>query len=252
MKKSTIDQIRARFDNDVNRFSNLEKGQTATIDAVISLDILAKAALFTCPHASDLLDVGCGAGNYSLKILKGIPNLNISLLDVSMPMLQKANERVSVATKGAVKIIQADIREFESKPNSFDIIVAGAVLHHLREEDEWEKVFGNFLTMLKPGGVLLISDLVVQTIRPLNSIMWEMYGEYLQGLNGESYKQEVFDYIAMEDSPRSYEFQYEKLRRVGFDYVELLHKNMCFATFCALKNDPTNSFEQLDTGETYS
>lgn len=31
--KSTREEIRARFDNDVDRFSNLETGQQTTIDA---------------------------------------------------------------------------------------------------------------------------------------------------------------------------------------------------------------------------
>ena len=31
--KSTVAEIRARFDNDVARFSNLETGQSATVDA---------------------------------------------------------------------------------------------------------------------------------------------------------------------------------------------------------------------------
>ena len=36
MKKSTVDEIRERFDNDVERFSNLATGQSATIDAPLA------------------------------------------------------------------------------------------------------------------------------------------------------------------------------------------------------------------------
>jgi tRNA (cmo5U34)-methyltransferase len=32
-QKSSLDEIKARFDNDVERFSNLDTGQTATINA---------------------------------------------------------------------------------------------------------------------------------------------------------------------------------------------------------------------------
>jgi tRNA (cmo5U34)-methyltransferase len=252
MKKSTTAEIRDRFDQDVKRFSNLEKGQTATVDAVISLDILAKAALFTCPEASELLDVGCGAGNYSLKILQNLPNLNVTLLDLSLAMLEKAKERVSGATDGVVTIVQTDLLGYQSVENRFDIIVAGAVLHHLRDEEEWQKVFKDFYNALKPGGILLVSDLIVQTTKPLNRLMWKMYGNYLNELGGENYQKDVFEYIQKEDSPRSYEFQRDKLIEAGFDYVELLHKNMCFATFCALKEDPKQKFNILAAGETFS
>ncbi len=38
--KSSVDQIRSRFDQDVERFSNLETGQSATIDAPLSLELI--------------------------------------------------------------------------------------------------------------------------------------------------------------------------------------------------------------------
>lgn len=41
MNKSTIVEIKERFDNDVERFSDLETGQLSTIDAKISLEILS-------------------------------------------------------------------------------------------------------------------------------------------------------------------------------------------------------------------
>jgi len=35
--KSTVDEIRSRFDADVERFSNLTTGQSATIDAPLAI-----------------------------------------------------------------------------------------------------------------------------------------------------------------------------------------------------------------------
>ena len=68
--KSTVQQIRERFDKDVERFSNLETGQTATIDAALVLDLIAQTVERTNPNARAILDVGCGAGNYTLKLLE--------------------------------------------------------------------------------------------------------------------------------------------------------------------------------------
>lgn len=36
--KSTQEDIRKRFDNDVERFSNLKTGQTTTIDAPLAME----------------------------------------------------------------------------------------------------------------------------------------------------------------------------------------------------------------------
>src|SRR3954468_14637458 len=133
--KSSVDDIRRRFDADVERFSNLETGQSATVDAPLALALVAQAAAATTPHARHVLDVGCGAGNYTLKLLEHLSGLDVTLIDLSRPMLDRATERVGRATAGAVTAIQGDIREVELETEKFDIVVAAAVLHHLRTDD---------------------------------------------------------------------------------------------------------------------
>src|SRR5579871_4971737 len=150
--KSSVDEIRRRFDGDVERFSNLETGQSATVDAPLALALIAEAAAATTPQARHVLDVGCGAGNYTLKLLEQLPNLDATLIDLSQPMLERARQRVGQATKGRVTLIQGDIRAISLPADGCDIILAAAVLHHLRSDDEWRQVFGAFHRALKPGG----------------------------------------------------------------------------------------------------
>ena len=157
--KSTVEQIRQRFDADVERFSQLETGQSATIDAPLVLDLVTQAAATVTPQAASVLDVGCGAGNYTLKLLQRLPALDCTLVDLSHPMLDRAHERVSAATQGQVTTIQGDIREVEIGKERFDIVLAAAVLHHLREEAEWQTVFTRLYDSLRPGGSIWISDL---------------------------------------------------------------------------------------------
>jgi tRNA (cmo5U34)-methyltransferase len=235
MTKSTVDEIRARFDKDVERFSNLETGQSATIDAPLSLALIAETAVRVNPGAASLLDVGCGAGNYTLKILERLPNLDVTLIDLSQPMLERAVERISRVTSGKVNVLQGDIRDLQLGASRFDIVCAAAVLHHLRESDEWHSVCTKFYTSLKPGGSVWISDLIEHSDARVQSLMWERYGDYLTQLKDGAYRDHVFAYVAQEDSPRPLMFQLDLLRSVGFADVEILHKNSCFAAFGAIK-----------------
>ena len=98
MKKSTMAEIRDRFDIDFDRFSILETGPVSTIDATISLELITEASKRIVPDAKKILDIGCGAGNYTLKMLSKVPNLNCTLVDLSLPMLDRAFERVSKET----------------------------------------------------------------------------------------------------------------------------------------------------------
>ena len=235
MNKSTVNEIKERFDNEVERFANLETGQISTIDAQISLELLTSAAKAIQPKATNILDLGCGGGNYTLKMLSKIPNLNCTLIDLSQPMLDKARERVTTATTGKVETIQGDIRDIELPKNHFDIILAGAVLHHLREDADWEFVFKKLYESIKIGGCLMISDLIIQDHEGVNQMIWERYGDYLKQHGGEEYQQKVFDYIEKEDSPRSMMYQLDLMKEVGFSSVEILHKNTCFGAFGGIK-----------------
>lgn len=235
MSKSTVEEIRNRFDNDVERFSNLDTGQVSIIDATVSLELITEAAKRITPNARYLLDVGCGAGNYTLMMLSKIPDLHCTLLDLSKPMLDKAFERVSPNTKGEVAIVHDDIRDAIQEKNQYDIILAGAVLHHLRDDKDWENTFEKLFQLLRPGGCLMISDLIAQDTPGINSYIWERYGDYLEQLNGKAYRQKVLDYVEKEDSPRSMNYQLDLMKKVGFDKVEILHKNMCFGAFGGIK-----------------
>ena len=72
---STVEEIRQRFDGDVARFSNLETGQAAAIDSPLCTRLIAQAAVATRPDATSVLDVGCGAGNYTLVYLQELTRI---------------------------------------------------------------------------------------------------------------------------------------------------------------------------------
>ena len=234
-QKSTVAQIRERFDNDVERFSNLETGQATWYDSPLMLEMLTAAAAATTPNARHVLDVGCGAGNYTLKLLRKLPDLDVTLIDLSLPMLNRAQERLRNATGGEIEAMQGDIRELEIGTEIFDLIITGAALHHLRGDSEWESVFAKFYHALKPGGSVWIADAVAQTHPAVEDWMWREWGDYLEQMKGAEYRKTVENYVVEEDTPRSVTFQMDVLRKVGFRDVELLHKRNKFAAFGAYK-----------------
>lgn len=235
-RKSTPEEIRRRFDADVERFSNLETGQSATIDAPLSLELIARAASGVRPDATSLLDIGCGAGNYTLKLLQHLPLRSVTLVDLSRPMLDRAVERIHAAAPGVdITAVQSDIREISLPDAAFDIAVAAATLHHLREDCEWQHVFGAVYRSLVPGGSFWISDIVTHQSSAVHHVMWQRYGEYLAALKGPAYRDHVFGYIEAEDTPRPLVWQLDLLARAGFREVDVLHKNSCFAAFGAIK-----------------
>lgn len=235
IKKSSLDEIRQRFDHDVERFSNLDTGQQTTLDAQYVLDLMTDMAVSLCPNATSILDIGCGAGNYTVKLLSKMPNLHCTLIDLSQPMLDKAEERIRPLTNQSITTLHNDILSTELQHNAYDIILAGAVLHHLRSPEEWHSVFTKFFQSLRKGGCLLVSDLVIHDSATVHHLIWHRYGEYLEKLGGPTYRDKVFAYIEKEDSPTSINFQHRILKQVGFQAFDILHKNLCFASYVAIK-----------------
>ena len=105
-EKSTTEEIRLRFDNDVERFSHLETGQTATIDAPLVMDLLTKAAFSCTPNIRRVLDIGCGAGNNTLKLLELASPFGCDLVDLTEPMFSRTHERISTANKEKISLLQ--------------------------------------------------------------------------------------------------------------------------------------------------
>jgi tRNA (cmo5U34)-methyltransferase len=234
-QKSTNEEIRARFDQDVERFSNLETGQANIIDAALTMDLCTEAAKYSNPDARELLDIGCGAGNYTLKMLSKVPDLNCTLNDLSMPMLERAKERIAAHTSGKITLVQDDMRNLDLPDEHFDIVLAAATLHHLRDDADWAFVFKKIFKALKPDGSLWISDIVTHDAPSIDSLFTEQFTKHLENIGGPEYRKKVLDYVAHEDTPRSLNFQLGLLKQVGFRYVETLHKNGNVAAFGAVK-----------------
>jgi tRNA (cmo5U34)-methyltransferase len=234
--KSSIDEIRRRFDNDVDRFSNIETGQTATIDAPLAMELITQAAFNSTKKIQRVLDIGCGAGNNTIKLSDYVSPFDCDLVDLSLPMLERAQERIPEVNSGGIRIFQGDFRGIDLPEKKYDVILAAAVLHHLRDDQDWESTFSKIYRLTAPGGSVWITDFISHETGPIQSLMWTRYGEYLCSVGGESYRDKVIDYIDKEDSPKSVTYQLDLLRKVGFTHVELLHKNSCFAAFGAIKS----------------
>lgn len=233
--KSTVDEIRRRFDNDVERFSNLETGQEATLDAPLVMEVVTEAAALIVPGARRVLDIGCGAGNYTLKLLQRLPALDVTLVDLSKPMLDRAVQRIAATGNRQIEALQGDIREVGLGVERFDVVMAAQCLHHLRDDDEWRDVFTRIHASLTPGGVFLIADSVEHEIPGVERVMRRLWGEHLVRLKGEAHRDHVFAYVEKEDTPRPLQWQLDLLREVGFAKVDVLHKHSRFAAFVAVK-----------------
>jgi ubiquinone/menaquinone biosynthesis C-methylase UbiE len=99
----------------------------------------------------DLLELGCGAGVESTRVLAERGRL--TGVDISEAQLELARERVPSAT-----FIRADLTELQFAAESFDGVVALYVLFHLPRA-ELGPLMARIVDWLRPGGVFLATML---------------------------------------------------------------------------------------------
>jgi tRNA (cmo5U34)-methyltransferase len=127
------------------------------------------------------------------------------------------------------------MRLLSFRPASFDIILAGQVLHHLREDAQWEAMFARFHEWLRPAGTLFVADFVAYDDPGIQELMLTRYAEHLEELGGAEYRDKVLACCEVEDSPRSVKYQFDLLSKVGFSEFDVLHKAALFTAFYAKK-----------------
>ena len=235
MQKSSAEVIRQNFDQQVERFSNLETGQVTAIDSLLCMELVARSAALMNPNATRILDLGCGGGNYAVKVASVLPDVDCTLIDLSANMLEKASERVGEIVSGKVIALQGDYREIQLGENAFDVITAGTTLHHLREEQEWELVFGKVFKALKKGGTFWINDIVIGETDEITNMMMDGWISTLRRQISEDEIEMYMERYRMEDTPRTLTYQLDLMKKIGFSETVVLHKHFNFTAFGGIK-----------------
>jgi SAM-dependent methyltransferase len=102
----------------------------------------------------DLLDFGCGAGDFLSELSETLPAWRLEGCDVSAGMLAEARKRLSAKT-GRIKLWQ--IVDNRLPTRAYDVVTVVCVLHHILPE-MWSSVLKNIAAALRPGGSLAIFE----------------------------------------------------------------------------------------------
>jgi SAM-dependent methyltransferase len=174
-------------------------------------------ALASLREGEIILDLGSGAGfDCFLAANKVGKTGKVIGVDMTPEMLEKAREN---AKKGGYSNVEFRLGEIEYLPvadNTVDVIISNCVINLVPEK---EKVFAESFRVLKPGGRLMISDIVL--LKELPEIIMSSVAAYVGCISGAIMRD---DYV-------------EGIKKAGFQDVTIIEESS-FSFDCML-NDPT-------------
>ena len=193
------------------------------------------AAARCSPHARSVLDIGCGAGNYTLRLLEKTGPLDVTLVDLSLPMLERARSGIAQRPHSQAGCPAERHSRLRLSGRLAGYCHGGGRAPSSSQRPRMGGGLSQVWAVLRPGGCFWIADLVSHDDPRIQQLMWDRYGQYLVALKGEAYRDQVFEYVEREDTPRSVAYQLQLLTQTGFMPIEVLHKNGCFAAFGGIK-----------------
>lgn len=194
-----------------------EELKTAPEGANLGLGCGNPVALASLREGETVLDFGSGAGFDCFLAANKVGNKGKVIgVDMTPEMVEKAREN---AKKGNYKNVEFKLAEIENLPvndNSVDVIISNCVINLSPDK---RKVFSEAYRVLKPGGRLMISDIVL--LKELPEPIRNSIEAYIGCLAGAMMKNEYMEIIKM----------------AGFQNVKIIEET----TFPVevIENDPT-------------
>lgn len=208
-------------------------------------EMLATIAHCVPSQASCILELGCGTGELSLKLLESCPKATIVALDYSPRMIESAKQKAEVAGYG--KRWQGFVmdfgdwasgREIDAIANLFDACVSSLAIHHLVHSMKL-KLFERIRASLKPGGSFWNADPVMLESSQLSEVYEKVREDWIA--KQETTIDEVrtkmgtvnpYGYSS-QDQLATLEAHLQMLKIAGFDSVAVPWKYYGLAVFGA-------------------
>ncbi len=105
-----------------------------------------------------VLDLGCGTGNITQKLLTRFPQAEVTCLDLSENMIKIAKNKLSQYK--SIKYLIGDFTETEIT-EKYDAIISSLALHHIPNDKEKQEMYKAIYEALNKNGVFYNADVIL-------------------------------------------------------------------------------------------
>jgi ubiquinone/menaquinone biosynthesis C-methylase UbiE len=170
---------------------------------------------------TSILDLGCGNGNITEKLIQLFPTTTFTLVDASREMINLCKYRFDFYN---LKYHNNYFTDFKFQEKSYDLILAGFSLHHLDDKNK-HTIFKKIFDSLKHGGIFSYSDLMISKSNSDHSILLKQWEKFVNTSFPDGAKWNwIMDHYKTFDNPTDYTLQIEWMKNAGFKNIEIPFK----------------------------
>ena len=151
------------------------QSQTASWSDHYVIELEIKQILERLSDGDTVLDVGCANG-YSSTRFAAARKIRLRGLDYIPEMIEQARLRALESAKllmGSIEFVIGNVTSLDEKSSSYDKVVAIRVLINLGSTEKQLQGLDECIRVLKPGGILLLSEATLQGWKRLNLLRRE-------------------------------------------------------------------------------
>jgi ubiquinone/menaquinone biosynthesis C-methylase UbiE len=170
--KWTVEEIRAFWDRQAREH---QQSPAASWSDVHAIDLEVRQILKYLADGDAVLDAGCANG-YSTIQIASQKTVRIRGLDYTPEMIRQANARLHAFTgrlAGEVSFAVGDLTDLPVEAGTYDKVVVIRVLINLRDWSRQRQALAECARVLRPGGLLLLSEASLQGWHKLNAFRRE-------------------------------------------------------------------------------
>lgn len=102
-------------------------------------------------ETTKVLEIGCGAGDFTIYLLEKLPFCTYYGMDISKGLLEIAQRRIH---KKGVTFLKGNVEDIDPQVGSFDAVIGASILHHL----DTTKTLSGIYKVLNPGGKIFFME----------------------------------------------------------------------------------------------
>lgn len=180
------------------------------------------------------IDLGCGTGALSEKLLEFHPEAELTCLDMTASMLDLAKERLM--DHPHIRYVLSDIYDFEFD-GPYNVVMSSLALHHVVTDQDKKLTYQRIYDALGSGGSFYNADLVLGSDEGMQGLYMRRWVEFMcQSFPREEIDSTVLSRYRQEDSPARLVDHLQWLKQVGFCSVDVAWKHYGFAVYGGRKD----------------